>query len=64
MRIFPPKNLGCADPVDMYGTFTEEEARSKTIAPFEPADPNAEPAKLDEAADVPESSNRAAARDV
>lgn len=48
----------------MYGTFTEEEARRKTIAPFEPADPNAEPAKLDEAADVPESSNRAAARDV
>ncbi|EHA53309.1 thiamine transporter [Pyricularia oryzae 70-15] len=64
VRIFPPKNLGCADPVDMYGTFTEEEARRKTIAPFEPADPNAEPAKLDEAADVPESSNRAAARDV
>lgn len=54
VRTWPPKNLGCADPVDIYGTFTEEEARKKGIAPFEPADNSSGGfAKLDQSAEAP-----------
>lgn len=34
-RIFPVGNMDQIDPVDLYGTFTEAEARRAGVAPLE-----------------------------
>jgi NCS1 family nucleobase:cation symporter-1 len=33
--LFPIENMDQIDPVDLYGTFTEAEARRAGVAPFE-----------------------------
>jgi NCS1 family nucleobase:cation symporter-1 len=33
--MFPVENMDQIDPVDLYGTFTEAEARRAGVAPFE-----------------------------